>query len=88
MDQIERRIGREQALEDRVERLEDGLRRIAQWADAYPLVVFPEPDEAALRRAGEALAACGMTIDGISAPAMRHVIQGVGEIARRAIAVD
>ena len=25
---------------DREERLEEALRRIAQWADAYPLTVF------------------------------------------------
>ena len=24
--------------------LEDALQRIVQWAEAYPLTVFPEPD--------------------------------------------
>jgi len=49
-------------LEDRVERLEEALHRIAAWADAYPLQ------------------------DAISAAAMRHVVEGVGQIARHALA--
>lgn len=31
---------------DREERMEEGLQRIADWSEAYPLKVFPEPDEA------------------------------------------
>ena len=42
-----------------------------EWAQAYPLTVFPEPD---LVRAHEVLQAAGMTLDAISAGAMRHVI--------------
>jgi len=30
-------------LEDRVDDLEQALHKIAQWAKAYPLEVFPEP---------------------------------------------
>lgn len=68
--------------EDRAERYEEALWRIAQWADAYPLEVFPEPD---LKRAHEVLTAAGMTLDAISATAMRHAISGVGKIARDAL---
>jgi len=67
---------------DRIERLEEALERIEQWSCAYPLTVFPEPD---LKRARELLEAGGMTLDSISAHAMRHVVEGVGEIASRAL---
>jgi hypothetical protein len=49
----------------------DALEKLQQWADAYPLSVFPEPD---LKRAHEVLSAAGMTLDAISASNMRHVI--------------
>lgn len=65
------------------EGLEEALQRIATWADAYPLSVFPEPD---LERAAAVLKAAGMTLDAISASAMRHVITQVGDIARKALA--
>lgn len=52
------------------------------WAEAYPLDVFPAPD---LARARVALEAAGMSLDAISASAMRHVIAGVGKIAREAL---
>jgi len=64
------------------EQMEEALQRIEQWSRAYPLTVFPEPD---LKRARELLEAGGMTLDAISAHAMRHVVEGVGEIARRAL---
>jgi hypothetical protein len=71
---------------DREELLIEALERIAQWADAYPLSVFPAPDDDYMKRAHEVLKAHGMTIDRISADAMRHVLYGVGRIARAALA--
>jgi hypothetical protein len=67
---------------DRIEELEDALRRIVSWSEAYPLDVFPEPD---WKRARELLAAGGITLDAISAHCMRHAIEGVGRIAREAL---
>ena len=32
-------------LEDRIEELEQALRRIVEWADAYPIAVFPAVTE-------------------------------------------
>jgi hypothetical protein len=61
---------------------ETPLEQIVQWAKAYPLAVFPEPD---FVKARALLEAGGMAIDAISASNMRHVIEGVGEIARRAL---
>ena len=69
----------------RIARMEEALRRIASWADAYPMTVFPEPDGVYLAKAHEVLKANGMTLDRLSAWAMRHVITEVGDIAKAAI---
>lgn len=71
--------------EDKLDLYEEALHQIASWATAYPLAVFPEPDEAYYRRAHEVLTANGMTLDRLSAAAMRHVITGVGRIAQDAL---
>lgn len=65
-----------------IERLTEALMKIEQWSRAYPLAIFPEPDMA---KARALLAAGGMSLDAVSASAMRHVVDGVGEIARRAL---
>jgi hypothetical protein len=65
-----------------IERLEVALREIERWSRAYPLNVFPEPDMA---KAHELLKAGGMTLDAVSASNMRHVVEGVGKIARVAL---
>lgn len=70
---------------EREEQLAEALQRIVQWADAYPTDIFPEPDDDYFRRAHEVLKANGMTIDRISADAMRHALKGVGRIARGAL---
>ena len=62
--------------------LEYALNRIANWSRAYPLEAFPKPD---LAKAAEVLSAAGMTLDAISADAMRHVIERVGKIADEAL---
>jgi len=57
------------------ERMEDALRKIKSWAEAYPVSVFPEPDFA---RVYQVLTAAGLlTLDAVSASNMRHVITGV-----------
>jgi hypothetical protein len=71
--------------EDRIEQLEAALYRIKQWADAYPLEVFPEVDSAYLQRANDLFIGSGMTLDAVSASNMRHVLEGVGKIAREAL---
>jgi hypothetical protein len=63
--------------QDRLEALEDALYDIKQWCQAYPLDIFPEPD---LKKAHEVLKANGMTLDSISAHAMRHVLKGIIKI--------
>lgn len=67
---------------DREEKLEEALQRIVQWSEAYPLDIFPEPD---WKKAGELLRAGGITLDAVSAHCMRHVVEGVGRIAKEAL---
>ena len=71
--------------EDRIEELETALRRIVEWADAYPLEIFPAVTEEYARRAHEVLTAKGMTLDRLSAHAMRHCLSGVRRIAASAL---
>lgn len=75
-----------QTTDARTAKLDEALESIAQWANAYPVSVFPEPDEAYYRKAHEVLTANGMTLDRLSAAAMRHVVAGVGKIAKDALA--
>ncbi|MET3995023.1 hypothetical protein ABID65_006689 [Bradyrhizobium sp. S3.9.2] len=69
-------------LAERVDDLQQALHKIAQWAEAYPLTVFPEPD---LAKARVLLETGGITLDSVSAHCMRHVVEGVGKIARAAL---
>jgi|SRR5262252_2535464 len=72
-------------LHDRIDRYEQALQQIESWADAYPLDIFPEPD---FPKAIELLKAGGITLDSISASCMRHVVKGVGKIAKEALHGD
>ena len=56
----------------RIETLEEALEQIEQWGRAYPLSVFPEPDWGAARLL-------------LKSGCMRHVAEGVAEIARVAL---
>ena len=65
-----------------IDKKEDALTRIATWAKAYPLAIFPKPD---LQRAAEVLKASGMTLDSISADNMRHVLDDIKDIVCEAL---
>ena len=71
------------ALRADVAALGEALLKIVEWGDAYPITVFPEPD---LKQARRVLEEAGMTLDSISAGAMRHAITGAANIARAALA--
>jgi len=60
-----------------LEELQDKMRKIKTWINAYPLSVFPEPD---FKKAHKVLKQHGMTLDAISASNMRHVLNGIKEI--------
>ena len=62
--------------------LGDALFAIKQWAEAYPIAAFPEPD---LKKAAEVLKANGLSLDSISGYVSRHIIEGVGKIAKDAL---
>lgn len=65
----------------RIARISGSLRaarQIVQWSEAYPLDIFPEPD---WKKAAALLKGGGMTLDSISAACMRHVVEGVSQIA-------
>jgi len=64
------------------DKLEEALRKINNWVQAYPLEVFPKPD---LKKAAVVLKASGMTLDSISADAMRHVLEGIKGIVGEAL---
>lgn len=69
-------------VDTRIEKLESALQQIVQWSEAYPLDVFPEPDFKAVQ---VALLNAGLSLDCVSASNMRHVITGVGKIAKEAL---
>lgn len=64
-------------LERERDALAEGFQEIIQWCNAYPLSVLPEPN---LKKAHELLSAGGITLDAISASAMRHVLKGIVKI--------
>lgn len=68
-----------------IEGYEDAMRELDTWAKAYPLDIFPEPD---FKRANEILHAHGMTVDAISASAMRHLLVRVQEIVKKVVPDD
>ncbi len=70
---------------ERCEELEDALRRIVRWADAYPTDIYHEPTADECQRAHKLLTANGMTLDAFSADMGRHCLNGVGKIARGAL---
>lgn len=88
-----RRLNREVAdlnkqlveLIEKNDRMESHLEAISAWGDAYPLVVFPEPD---FKKVRELLEAGGITLDAVSASNMRHVVEGVAKIAREGLGED
>jgi PHD/YefM family antitoxin component YafN of YafNO toxin-antitoxin module len=67
------------ALAAEIERLTEAHEQIVEWSHAYPLAIFH------LKRTHELLKAGGMTLDAISAEAMRHVIEQVAKISRAAL---
>ena len=63
-------------------KLREALESIDTWAKAYPLNIFPKPD---LKKAAQVLKDAGITLDAISADAMRNVLDGVKDIVSEAL---
>ena len=83
---LERRLrsaeARAEVAENDAEHKDDALQKLSQWARAYPLSVFPEPD---WTKAAKVLRDAGMTLDAISAANMRHVITQAQKIIDSAL---
>ena len=62
------------------------LREIDDWANAYPVEVFPEPTKDNWKQAAEVLKANALSLDRISASNMRHVLSGIKKKVSKAIA--
>lgn len=60
--------------------LEQFAEWVEQWATAYPVDVFPEPD---MSRVRDVLTAAGLSLDQVSASNMRHVITRVRDELKR-----
>ena len=71
--------------QDRIDDLEEALRRIRDWSEAYPPDIFTPMTSADCQAAHEVLKEHGMTIDRISAHAIRHALDGIGKIASAAL---
>jgi predicted P-loop ATPase/GTPase len=65
-----------------VERLKDCIGLLRNWAKAYPLDMFPEPD---LKLARKLLEDGGVNYSTLNVYSMRHVINGVGKIIDEAL---
>jgi chromosome segregation ATPase len=65
--------------------LREALESLSNWAKAYPLKVFPEPD---FGKVGECLKRDGIALDAVSASNMRYVVVEIGKIADAALAAQ
>jgi hypothetical protein len=66
-------------------RSEEALHRILEWSESYPLTTFHEPTDDECKKANEALVAIGLSVDIFSASMARHVVAGIGKIAREGL---
>jgi hypothetical protein len=70
---------------EREERLEEALLKIKQWAEAYPVRVFPVVPVEDLRQARFALHAVGINIDALHADWARRIMKGLVEHIEEAL---
>lgn len=63
----------------------DALARIAQWADAYPRDVFTPLSDCDIKQIGQVVTDAGFSFDALHASWARHLIDGIGGIARTAL---
>jgi hypothetical protein len=64
-------------LKDRIEKLEDALRRIKEWCNAYPTDIFLPVSEAELHRAVTLMKANGIRTDALYGEWARHIMHGI-----------
>lgn len=61
------------------------LKRIDNWAKAYPLKAFPKLTVSDYKRAAEVLKANGLSLDRIPADNMRYVLESIKGIVEKAL---
>ena len=66
--------------EVRVEELEDTLRRIKNWCDAYPISIFVPITDDELKRVDKALADIDVSMSGLHGQWSRHILSGIRDI--------
>lgn len=75
----------EDGLEERINDLVDALMQISQWCEAYPEDVFTPMDADKKARAHAALVAADIEPAVLYASWARHLLGGIGKIARDAL---
>jgi hypothetical protein len=70
---------------DRELKLEDALTRILQWSMAYPTTVFTPLTDEQLRTASTVLSLADIDIGALHAGWARHIVDGIGNIAREVL---
>jgi hypothetical protein len=71
--------------DQRIEEFGEALQKIADWSDAYPTDVFPDQD---LPKIAGVLAANGFSMGALHGHWGRHLLKGVGKIAKSALGVQ
>ena len=67
------------AQNERIFELEDVLRQIYNWTQAYPIQLFSEPD---MEKANELLRSGGIWMDQVAGHILRHTLDDIAEIAK------
>ena len=71
--------------EDKIHTMAAALIEFAEWSEAYPVEVFPEPTPEQVDAVCKTL---GFRLDSISAMILRHASARMGKIAREALGGD
>lgn len=69
----------------RNEKLLEALQSIRQWCEAYPITVFTPLSKEQLGEAAIVLGEHNIAIDALHAEWARHLLDGIGKIAREAL---
>lgn len=73
---------------DRGERQEHALVDILAWASAYNPRIFPPMPDETVKHAADVLRAGGISCDRLHAHWARHLLKGIGDIARAGLGKD
>ena len=66
--------------DEKIDRMEEALRKIQRWAHAYPVDIFRPVSDEDLQRAHAALVAIGLSNDRLHAAWARHILTGIDKL--------